>query len=96
MLGVLQKISDIEKDEWNDLVGAAYPFMRWEFLNALEVSGAVSESTGWQISHLYIRDEETLIAVMPLYLKYHSQGEYVFDYAWANAFHRYGIEYYPK
>ncbi len=92
----LTSISDIDQDEWNALTGNEYPFIRWEFLYALESTGAVSTDTGWQPQHVLVREKDKLIALMPMYLKGHSQGEYVFDHSWADAYYRHGMEYYPK
>lgn len=72
------------------------PFTRWRFLAALERSGSVGEGTGWQPHHAALYAGGELIAVAPLYLKSHSQGEYVFDHGWADAFERAGGHYYPK
>ena len=72
-----------------------YPFLRQAFLDALETSGSVSAETGWNPIHLKQENSDNSL-FMPLYLKDHSMGEYVFDYAWANAYHRYGLDYYPK
>jgi predicted N-acyltransferase len=73
------------------------PFTAYDFLQALEEAGCVSPRTGWAPHHLSVRDEAGAVAaVMPLYLKSHSQGEYVFDHAWANAYQQAGGEYYPK
>lgn len=72
------------------------PFLRHEFLAALEASGAVSRETGWQPLHLLVFEDRTLIAAMPLYLKSHSSGEYVFDHQWAQAYYQCGINYFPK
>jgi len=93
---LLSSIADIDAVIWNSLAGSDYPFMRWEFLHALESSGAVSASNGWQVQHLIVCKNRDVIAVMPLYLKSHSQGEYVFDHSWASAYMRSGLEYYPK
>jgi predicted N-acyltransferase len=72
-----------------------YPFLRPAFLKALEDSGSVSPETGWTPIHLQL-EEQNSQCFMPLYLKDHSMGEYVFDHAWANAYHQNGLEYYPK
>ncbi|OEO28673.1 GNAT family N-acetyltransferase [Devosia insulae DS-56] len=73
------------------------PFLDHRFLLALEQSGSASNRTGWQPQHLLLSDSTgTLVGAMPLYLKSHSQGEYVFDHGWADAFQRAGGEYYPK
>jgi predicted N-acyltransferase len=81
---------------WNRLAGVAYPFLRHEFLLALEQSGSISEQTGWVPAHLLVIENDALIAFMPLYLKQHSWGEYVFDHQWAQAYQQHGVEYYPK
>ena len=73
----------------------SYPFLRSSFLQALEESGSVSADTGWTPIHLQL-EEQSDHFFMPLYLKEHSMGEYVFDHAWANAYHQNGLEYYPK
>lgn len=87
----------LNKDEWNTLVDADQPFLRYEFLSALEQSGAVSAHTGWQPVHYVARsDAGDLLALAPTYLKSHSYGEYVFDWAWADAYQRHGLDYYPK
>lgn len=81
---------------WNALVDADQPFLRHEFLYALEASGAVTPQTGWTPSHLLVWQGSRLVAAMPRYYKAHSYGEYVFDWAWADAWERAGGEYYPK
>ena len=73
----------------------SYPFLKSSFLQALEESGSVSTDTGWTPIHLEL-EEQSGHFFMPLYLKEHSMGEYVFDHAWANAYHQNGLEYYPK
>ena len=93
----LKSIDAITPSDWNDLVDSHYPFLQHEFLAALEQSGSVTLDTGWQPQHLIIHNEQQeLIACMPLYLKTHSWGEYVFDWAWADAYQRHGLHYYPK
>jgi uncharacterized protein len=72
------------------------PFTTHRFLSALETSGSVGARTGWEPHHLVARSEDEIIAVMPLYAKSHSQGEYIFDHAWADALDRAGGRYYPK
>lgn len=72
------------------------PFTTHRFLAALETSGSVGPGTGWQPRHAVVRLGNEVIAVMPLYLKGHSQGEYIFDHAWAQAYERAGGRYYPK
>jgi predicted N-acyltransferase len=92
----IDSLSRIAADTWNAITGIDYPFTRHEFLHALERSGAVGEASGWIPSHILVWREAELIAVMPLYKKLHSYGEYVFDWSWANAYRRYGYNYYPK
>lgn len=89
-------INQIDSQAWNALVGDDYPFIRHEFLLALEDSGCVSEKTGWQPQHLLVWDNDKLIAGLPLYLKNHSRGEYVFDHQWVYAYSQNGLDYYPK
>lgn len=95
---ILHNISEIDAAQW-DSCSAGYPynpFLTHKFLNALEVSGSVSAKTGWQPFHIAVEQDDRLIGVVPMYLKSHSQGEYVFDYGWADAWHRAGGDYYPK
>ena len=91
---------DIDPAEWAELSQPAstYPFLRYEFLAALEESGSVGRETGWLPHHFTLRDAQTgrLLAAAPTYLKAHSYGEFVFDFAWAEAYQRYGVSYYPK
>jgi len=89
-------MADISAKDWNAVTGTDYPFTRHEFLHALELSGATGQQSGWEALHLLVYDETSLIAIMPTYLKQHSYGEYVFDHAWADAYHRHGLAYYPK
>ncbi len=78
------------------MVGDEYPFLRHEFLTALEESGSVSLQTGWSPRHLLVYDDAKLIALLPLYLKTHSFGEFVFDQQWAAAYRQHGLTYFPK
>ncbi|CAA9891386.1 conserved hypothetical protein [Candidatus Methylobacter favarea] len=92
----INSLTQVDSVAWNKLAGTAYPFLRHEFLMALEQSGSVAEQTGWRSSHLLVMKENELLAFMPLYLKNHSRGEYVFDNQWAHAYHQFGLRYYPK
>jgi predicted N-acyltransferase len=93
----LESITQLSSSEWNNLLGSDNPFLQHEFLLALEESGCTSARTGWRPSHLVIRNsEEKLLAIMPLYIKNNSMGEYVFDWSWADAYYQHGVEYYPK
>lgn len=90
-------VGECDAGEWNSLGGNRNPFMSHEFLTALEDSRSVGEGTGWDPVPITITDEAgRLCAAMPSYAKGHSQGEYVFDHAWADALHRAGRNYYPK
>ncbi len=95
-VNIIANISEIDSRQWNKLSGVAYPFFRHEFLLALEQSGVVSKLTGWQPQHLLVSENNIIQAVMPLYVKSHSWGEYVFDHAWAQAYQQHGLHYYPK
>jgi hypothetical protein len=93
---VNKSIDDISSGEWNALAGDN-PFLHHEFLAALEHSGSANAKSGWAPLHLSYRDEQgELRGVLPLYLKSHSYGEFVFDWAWADAYQRNGLSYYPK
>jgi uncharacterized protein len=94
---VHDSIANLKPHEWNRLAGDRFPFISHEFLLLAEQSGCVAEATGWIPRHIGIYDSsDTLVAAMPLYQKSHSWGEFVFDWSWAQAYHRAGIEYYPK
>jgi uncharacterized protein len=92
----IHSMAQVDVADWNRLAGEAYPFMRHEFLRALEQSGSVCEQSGWIASHLLVLNDDQLVAFMPLYLKQHSWGEYVFDQQWAEAYQQQGLDYYPK
>lgn len=92
----IDSIDAISRSDWNSVFGSENPFTRHEFLFALENSKSVSPSTGWTARHLLVYANSELVAAMPLYLKTHSWGEYVFDWAWADAYERSGLSYYPK
>ncbi|MDD1611718.1 MAG: GNAT family N-acetyltransferase [Methylococcaceae bacterium] len=92
----IRSITEIAAPEWNALIGSEYPFIRHEFLEALELSGSVSEQTGWMPGHLVVEERDEVIALLPMYLKSHSFGEYVFDQQWAAAYRQHGLAYYPK
>ncbi|MFN5081640.1 MAG: GNAT family N-acetyltransferase [Brevundimonas sp.] len=91
-------IDTVGRDAWNALAGpTGDPFVRYEFLHACEASRSAVRHTGWTAQHLTLSDGNgRLLGAMPLYLKWHSQGEYVFDQAWADAYMRAGGRYYPK
>jgi len=90
-------IGTIDPAQWNACAGEANPFVRHEFLHALEHSRSATAETGWGPYHLVVEDGDgSLLGAAPMYLKGHSYGEYVFDHAWAHAFERAGGSYYPK
>lgn len=95
-----QSIASIDANVWNScalpLDDPYQPFVDHRFLLALEQSGCVSEETGWLPSHIELKHNDETVGLVPMYLKNHSRGEFVFDYAWAEAFYRAGRNYYPK
>jgi predicted N-acyltransferase len=95
---VIRSIAEVPASLWDALAGVDYPFLRHAFLLALEESGCTTAKTGWQPLHLLIAREgdQTPCAALPLYVKSHSMGEYVFDWSWADAYQRHGVDYYPK
>jgi predicted N-acyltransferase len=94
---VQENIGAIAPSEWDACAGIDNPFVRHTFLRALEDSGSVGKESGWLPQHLTIEDETgQLLGAVPMYLKNHSQGEYVFDWGWADAYERAGGRYYPK
>ncbi len=93
---VHDSMSDIAREDWNSLAGNDYPFLRHQFLQLAEETGCVAPENGWSPRHLTISDGAKLRAAMPLYEKSHSWGEFVFDWAWANAYDQAGLHYYPK
>ncbi|MDN3637950.1 GNAT family N-acetyltransferase [Simiduia curdlanivorans] len=94
---LVDTIEAIGANTWQSLLRSRYPFGRYDFLHALEQAGCVGAASGWQPQYLVVRNPaRQIIACAPLYLKQHSWGEYVFDWAWAEAFQRAGRPYYPK
>ena len=89
-------IIDIPASLWNGLFDCENPFVQHAFLLALEESGCVSPDKGWQAQHLLMIDGDQPLAVMPLYAKNNSYGEFVFDWGWAEAYEGHGLNYYPK
>jgi predicted N-acyltransferase len=93
---LVEGVRAVRREEWNALVGDGSPFLEWEWLASLEESGAVGGESGWVARPLVAREGGKLVAACPLYLKAHSEGEFVFDHGWADAAERAGIRYYPK
>ncbi len=90
-------IDAFPQDLWDQFADSEAPFLQYPFLRALEHSDSVGGDSGWEPRFLRVSDcHSNTIAVLPMYLKRHSYGEYVFDHSWANAYHQHGIEYYPK
>lgn len=94
-LKIVDTLRQIEPGAWNALA-AGHPFLRHEFLHALHETGCACDETGWSPRYLTLWHDASLVGAMPLYAKTHSYGEYVFDWAWADAYHRSGLPYYPK
>ena len=97
---ILDSLSDVDPAQWDDLTinpqGHAHPLLSHAFLHALHETGCASQASGWAPQFITLWEGHTLRAALPLYLKFHSYGEYVFDWSWAEAYHRAGLEYYPK
>ncbi|MBE7374799.1 GNAT family N-acetyltransferase [Pseudomonas lopnurensis] len=93
----ITRLAEVAPEHWDALLADSQPFLRHAFLATLEESGSVGGRSGWRPEHRLLRDEQgALVAALPLYRKSHSYGEYVFDWAWADACQRAGIRYYPK
>jgi predicted N-acyltransferase len=93
----INKISNVPKEMWNALaLPLNTPFLEWEWLYLLEESGSIRPETGWEPCHLTVWNKNTLAAAAPLYIKTHSEGEFVFDYIWAQVAGQLSIPYYPK
>ena len=96
---IINCLSEIGQAEWDGLVALqeeANPFLKFVFLHALHQTGCAAEKSGWQPRYLSLWRDTVLVGAVPLYLKMHSYGEYVFDWAWADAYERHGLAYYPK
>ena len=94
--GLLERVEDIPATEWDALGDPRYPFLRHAFLAALDAGGSLGGRSGWRPFIVTLSDAQGLAAAAPGWLKTHSYGEFVFDFAWAQAYARHGIEYYPK
>jgi len=93
---VADSVGELDGERWNALVGDDSPFLEWEWLSSLEDANCVGPETGWQSGPLVASEGGRLIAACPMYVKSHSDGEFVFDWGWADAAFRAGIDYYPK
>lgn len=102
VIRILNSPLDVEASQWNQPLTLQYgahsinPFMRHEYLAAMHQSGSATPETGWTPRFVTLWQGTTLAAACALYLKTHSYGEYVFDWAWAHAYQQHGLEYYPK
>lgn len=96
LINTLQSIAEIREADWNACLTTDHPFVTHQFLKALEDSGSVSAESGWMPYHLALELDGKIAGVAPMYVKGHSQGEYVFDHSWAHAYERAGGRYYPK
>ena len=99
VIRVLDHPAQVDAKQWNALLDAqasATPFMRHEYLAAMHESKSAIDASGWSPQFLVIHEGDQLLAACPLYIKAHSYGEYVFDWAWADAYQRHGLHYYPK
>ena len=95
-LTIHKSLQEIDSQSWNRVVPHDAPTLRYEFLHALETSGAVCPDTGWSPCHLKLAQGDDLVGAVPCYLKSHSYGEFIFDWAWARAYQQSGLDYYPK
>jgi uncharacterized protein len=94
---IVEHIADIPADTWEKLAGDDNPFVSHQFLHALEETGCATNEAGWLPQHIVVEEANgNIVAAAPMYLKSHSQGEYVFDHGWAHAWERAGGRYYPK
>jgi predicted N-acyltransferase len=94
IIRTLHSISEVPASLWPAAPG--YPFLSPAFLGALESTGAANTASGWTPRHLLLEENGRPLALLPLYLKTHSRGEYVFDHSWADAYQRHGLEYFPR
>ena len=95
-VNIHSRMAEIDQSDWDALVGDGSPFLEWDWLDGLERTGCVSPETGWVPQHVVVKDGERMVAACPLYIKSHTQGEFVFDHQWAHAARSAGIAYYPK
>jgi hypothetical protein len=93
---LIEGIRSVSPEAWDALAGADDPFVEHAFLRTLEDSGSVGADSGWDPIHVTVWEGDRLVGALPLYLKEHSFGEFIFDWAWADAAARLGLEYYPK
>ncbi len=95
-VSVYDSIKHIDKDQYNAIVDRENPFLEYEFLEALEISGCVGKGTSWIPGHIVVCDKRKIIGALTFYVRYDSYGEYIFDWEWAQAFESAGLQYFPK
>src|SRR5207249_558242 len=96
-LKILERVREVDREAWDALaVPSTSPFVEWTWLDCLEEAGCVGKKSGWLPHHFAFFEDERLIAAAPAYLKTNSEGEFVFDWSWADLAHRLGKRYYPK
>jgi predicted N-acyltransferase len=95
-IATIEGLGEVDEAAWDALSGEDHPFVEHAFLRSLEDERCVGADAGWQPAHVLVRDGDALVGAAPVYVKDHSQGEYVFDWGWADASERAGIPYYPK
>ena len=93
---IYNKISSIDANQWNKCAGNSNPFLSYIFFKNLEDSNSIGENTSWVPNYISVILKNDIVAFVPLFIKLDSQGEYVFDHSWANAFYNAGGNYYPK
>lgn len=93
---IVSSIKKINKKQWNDLIGKNNPFIHYEFLKALEVSKSIGLKTGWLPNYIVSFKNNKLVGAIPLYKKYNSLGEYIFDWQWVGLYEHVGLDYFPK
>lgn len=93
---LITSISQVAAEQWQQLWQTSYPFIQHQFMQLLEDSGCLGPGSGWSPQHILVWQQDKLIAAMPGFIKSHSYGEYVFDWSWASAYERHGLDYYPK
>lgn len=93
---IISSLAEIKAEQWDALNTTRYPFLSYRFLRTLETERCVSPQSGWHPQHIVAYRNGCLVGALPMYLKTHSWGEFVFDFAWAEAYQRSGLTYYPK
>lgn len=92
----INSVTEIDKHKWNSFVKSESPLFDFEFLESMEKSGCTSRKNGWEPNHIIISEGSELVCIVPSFVKLNSNGEYVFDHSWAQAYYQMGLEYYPK